>query len=135
MTDTHAGELLLAFHLGGLEEEAASGVEAHLSRCAECLTSYFGVKRSLESAAALEERPSERVRARVRRDVAKRLAPERRAFRWMALGGAAVAAALLLSLWVKSGAKGPSGLAGVGEPAAQHETLIDNGSEVAANFF
>ena len=78
---------LIGYHLASLDDEAAyRAIDAHLMGCAECLRGYLELKRSVERSPAPEaERPSERVRLRLRASVAARFRPRvaSRAWQWM----------------------------------------------------
>jgi anti-sigma factor RsiW len=88
---------LVAFHFGVLEGDARAAVEEHLASCPRCLRAFLDVKRALERVP--DERPSDRVRARLRAEAARRFARPRA---WWWIGGAAAAAAVLLAIALRA---------------------------------
>jgi hypothetical protein len=122
MTPQHVAQDLLRYHLGAAEDAEHASVEAHLLECKECLVAYLGLKRRFDFAAATDERPSPRVRERLRSDLLRRQRPAR-SVRFVAWGMAAAAAALLMFLWVQR-TPPPHELPQAEAPG----TLIDTGS-------
>jgi hypothetical protein len=107
---------LLPFHLGALDDDALDAVEVHLLACRDCTKGYLALKRQFDSAAAFDERPSARARERLRAEMSRRLRSRLPRPRFWA-AGAALAAVLLLFLWLRNHP------ANVSSPV--HETLID----------
>lgn len=70
MSCTHDRTELVAFHLGELTLDERDTVEARLLACTACLAELFAVKRAIETAEDAP-RPSDVVRERLRRAVAK----------------------------------------------------------------
>ncbi len=70
-------EELVAFQLAALDGATRAAVEAHLTSCARCVSSYLALKRAMDASedAAV---PSDVTRARVRAEAAKLLAAEPR---------------------------------------------------------
>ncbi|HWE26474.1 MAG TPA: zf-HC2 domain-containing protein [Polyangia bacterium] len=71
---------LVAFQLAALDGATRAAVEAHLTGCARCVSSYLALKRAMDAAEDAGA-PSELMRARIRRDVAQELAPRTTASR------------------------------------------------------
>jgi hypothetical protein len=122
MTPEHIAQDLLRYHLGAAEDAEHASVEAHLLDCRECLTAYLGLKRRFDFATATDERPSARVRERLRADLLRRQRPARNV-RFVAWGMAAAAAALLMFLWVQRTSTREEA-----DRVAAPERLIDTGS-------
>lgn len=64
---------LVGFHFGIIEGAQRSAVEQHLVGCAACLGEYLSVKRDVEVAAAVEERPRAQVKSKLRAAMAREL--------------------------------------------------------------
>jgi anti-sigma factor RsiW len=96
MTCNHDRTDLVAFHFGEVDER--EDVEARLAGCAECLREYFAIKRAIESGGDAP-RPSDLVRERVRRAVAKAIAKPTVAPRrwWHRPAAGAIAIAVVLA--------------------------------------
>lgn len=73
-------EQLVPYHFGTLPDAEADAVDAHLLACTACLRVYLALKRAAKPGdRATAERPSEEVRARLRRNVEAHLASRRAA--------------------------------------------------------
>lgn len=102
---------LTGYHFGVIAPDTRGELEEHLLDCPQCLATFIGLKREIETA-ELTERPSAAARERLRRAVARELRgePAARAWSWwerpLAFGfaGAAVAAAMLAVGVVSTGA-------------------------------
>ncbi len=66
-------EELIAFHLAALDGAMRAAVEAHLTGCARCVSSYLMLKRAMDAAEEAPA-PSEIARARIRAEAEKQLA-------------------------------------------------------------
>lgn len=86
---------LVGFHFGTLSSEERARVEQHLPECPRCVRAYLTVKSSIDGGAE-RERPSELLRARIRRSIATEMQKRPRRRWW--LGGAAAAAAVAAAL-------------------------------------
>lgn len=64
---------LIGFHFGELEATARAEVERHLVTCPACLGEFLSVKRDVELAGEVEERPSSSARSKLRAAVATEL--------------------------------------------------------------
>jgi anti-sigma factor RsiW len=82
---------LVGFHFGTLSSEERARVEDHLPGCARCVRAYLTVKSSIDGGAE-RERPSELLKARIRRSIASEMQKRPRRRWWV--GGAAAAAAV-----------------------------------------
>jgi len=129
MTCSDINPELVLYHFGEITPEARDEVEAHLLSCPECLADFLALKRQVETA-ALDERPSETARARLRSAVAEELGVETapRPWAWwerpLAFGfaGAALAAAAMMVGVITTGeGRAPRSLAGE-VPAAEQVT-------------
>lgn len=86
---------LVAFHLAALDGATRAAVEAHLTGCPRCVSSYLALKRAMD---ASEEAPapSELTRSRIRKEAAYQLAaPAARSRRATWAIAAAAAAAMI----------------------------------------
>jgi hypothetical protein len=64
---------LVAYHFGWIEDAAGrEAVESHLVSCADCVRAFVATKRAIETS---EARPSDAARAKLRRAVAREIAP------------------------------------------------------------
>lgn len=87
---THLEPQLLAFHFGDLDLDERASVEAHLRECPTCVAAFLEVKRQVELAEDAPV-PSQLVRARLRRDIAREFGPLRSRWEWpLALAVAAM---------------------------------------------
>lgn len=76
MTCSEIERELVAYHFGLLEGETREAVEAHLATCSACVRAFVGIKRAIETPNATDEaRPSASARERLRRAVAREVAP------------------------------------------------------------
>jgi hypothetical protein len=66
-------EELIAFHLAALDGATRAGVEAHLTGCARCVSSFLALKRAVDAGEDAPA-PSEMARARVRAEAERQLA-------------------------------------------------------------
>jgi hypothetical protein len=64
---------LVAFELSAIDGATRAGLEAHLVGCSRCVGQYLALKRAVDAAEESGERPSEVLRARLRRDVDDKL--------------------------------------------------------------
>ncbi len=85
---------LFAYHLGASDLPLRDELDAHLLGCRECLGAFLAHKRACEDGGAFEARPSDLVRARLRRQVSSRR-PRRTTYVVLA----AAAAAMLAGGW------------------------------------
>lgn len=89
---------LFGYQLGACERDVRDDIDAHLLGCSACLSTALAYKRVNEDGAAFDERPSPKVRHRLRSAVlAKRKPPV--AVWVMAI--AALAFAVIGTLWVR----------------------------------
>lgn len=107
---------LVAFQLAALDGATRAAVEAHLTGCARCVSSYLALKRAMD---ASEEAPapSELTRSRIRKEAAFQLgatAPRPRRAKWAIV--ATAAAAMIAAPLVYVATRGPS--AATPRPAA-----------------
>jgi anti-sigma factor RsiW len=93
---------LVGFHFGTLSPDERARVEEHLPDCARCVRAYLQIKQSVE-AGVEGARPSDLLRARIRRSMESELARRQKApaRRWWVGGAAAVAAAAALLLFLQ----------------------------------
>ncbi|MCU1278279.1 MAG: hypothetical protein JWM53_1825 [bacterium] len=108
-------EELIGFQLAALDGATRAAVEAHLTGCSRCVSSFLALKRAIDAA---EEAtlPSEMVRARIRAEAEKQLsavssqlsAPERKPRRatW-AIAAVAAATAVLVAPLVYRATRAP----------------------------
>jgi anti-sigma factor RsiW len=116
-------EELIGFQLAALEGATRAAVEAHLTGCSRCVSSYLALKRAMDAAEDATA-PSMMTRARIRAEAAKELsavssqpsAPERKSRRATWAIATAAAAAILASPFVYKATHAPS--ATVGTPQA-----------------
>ena len=87
--------LLLAWQLGACETGEREGIEEHLKGCAACFSKFLAIKRVNEDAAAFDERPSPRLKERLRARVKQARTPRR--MTWV-MGLAAAAALIILGV-------------------------------------
>jgi hypothetical protein len=99
MKEEHCIEELLPFHLGALDDPERADIETHLASCQTCLGSLFALLRQVDRATTADERPSPAVRRRLRKAIARRLAPREQRRLRIAVGAALAAAMLLALLW------------------------------------
>jgi hypothetical protein len=79
--------------LGACEEPERDALDAHVLECRTCLVEGLRLKRVTEDGAAFEQRPSEKVRAKLRQRVLS-ARPKRKL--WVVVGAAAAAAVLFV---------------------------------------
>jgi hypothetical protein len=65
-------EELVGFQLAALDGATRAAVEAHLTGCARCVSSFLALKRAIDAAEDASG-PSEMVRARIRREAEREL--------------------------------------------------------------
>ena len=99
---------LVAFQLAALDGATRAAVEAHLTGCARCVSSYLALKRAMD---ASEEAPapSELTRSRIRKEAAFQLgatARKPRRAKWAIV--ATAAAAMIAAPLVYVATRGPS---------------------------
>ncbi len=118
---------LFAYHLGACDPGLCDDIDLHLTGCAECLRAFLSHKRTCEEGGAFDERPSPRLRQRLRSVVAaKRRLPRAPRAVWV-MAVAALALAVLGAMYV---IRAP--LAPLGRPAAA-PGLVDAPSTQAAS--
>lgn len=66
---------LVAFHFASCSQPTREALREHLRGCSACGQAYFDLKLDIESAEAMDERPSARCHDRLRRDVEGWLLP------------------------------------------------------------
>jgi anti-sigma factor RsiW len=86
---------LVAYHFGLLDGPARDDVEKHLESCAECVRAFVGVKRAIEAPTGVA--PSRAARERLRRAVAREVAPAAPRRWWERPLAFAVAASVVLA--------------------------------------
>jgi anti-sigma factor RsiW len=87
---------VVAYHFGEVTDEERKAIEAHLLECKDCLRKYLDVKRSIETADEAAK-PSDTARAKLRRAVAKELAPPKKWSWWERPMAFAAAACIVLA--------------------------------------
>jgi ferric-dicitrate binding protein FerR (iron transport regulator) len=85
---------LFAYQLGASDLPLRDELDAHLLGCRDCLSAFLAHKRACEDGGAFEARPSDLVRARLRREVVAR-GPRRTT--WVMV--AAAAAVMIAAVW------------------------------------
>jgi hypothetical protein len=88
---------LVAFHFGETDGALRDEIEAHLVSCPSCVRAFVGIKRAIETQQEAEARPSRAARDRLRRAVAREIAPEPARKWWERPVAFAVAASLVLA--------------------------------------
>ena len=102
MDCTGVASLVVAYHLGAVDDDERSAVEEHLVACTACLKTYLALKRATENGNG--ERPSAKARARLREAVEREVRPRpvailaRRIPLYQGLVAAAIAAAITLAM-------------------------------------
>lgn len=99
---------LVAFHLAALDGATRAAIEAHLTGCARCVSSYLALKRAMD---ASEEAPapSELTRSRIHKEAAYQLAaPAARSRRATWAIAAAAAAAMIAAPLVYMATRTPA---------------------------
>jgi len=93
-------ENLIDFQFGNLDLDARAQVEAHLMGCTACLEEFFLLKRDVESAHALAQRPSSQVKAKIHQEfITFAYGSVREHPRRFIIGGLVAAAALIMVLF------------------------------------
>lgn len=113
-------EVLVDYCLGVAEEPARARAERHLVACRACLESFLLLKRNVETAEALDARPSPEVKRSLRARV-RRAGPRA----WLSragyvVAGGAVAAAILVAGVFAAGPRAPRP-----SPSAPAAGLVD----------
>ncbi len=132
---------LLGYHLGTCERPLRDDIDVHVMGCRDCLSTYLRHKRTCDDAAAFDERPSERVRQRLRATLALRsppkASPPKRGALWL-MGVAAAAFVLAGVTWVWRGPVTPSvdtRPAPLPRASTPAESLVDSASrQTSSNF-
>jgi anti-sigma factor RsiW len=93
---THDRAALVAFHFGELTLDERDELEARLAGCADCLRELFALKRAIETGED-GPRPSDVVRQRLRRAVARAVAAPAPRRWWHRPVAAAFAIAVVLA--------------------------------------
>ncbi len=90
---------LFAYQLGACERAVRDDIDAHLLGCTSCLRAYLGHKRVSEDGAAFDERPSGSMRSRLHSVVRAKRAHRKAPVAVWVMAIAAVALALVGTLW------------------------------------
>ena len=108
-------EELIGFQLAALDGATRAAVEAHLTGCSRCVSSFLALKRAIDAGEGASG-PSEMMRMRIRKEAERQLtvdsrrstAPERKPVRARWAIAAAAAAAMLIAPLVYRATRAPA---------------------------